>query len=141
MRTLRVAVFLPGIAALVWGVMLFSDFAFPLRPDTFFTLGWLLGGPLVHDVLIAPVVGIVGLVLTSLSPPGWKAPVMIGTVLSAILTILAIPLLWRTYGAPPPPGPHKDASTGLLVSLGAVWLAVLLAGVTGSAVKKRKNRA
>jgi hypothetical protein len=136
-----VALFLPGIAALVWGVMLFVDFAFPLRPDTFFTLGWLLGGPLVHDGLIAPVVGIVGLLLTRLAPPTWKAPVVIGTVLSAILAILAIPLLWRTYGAPPPPGPHMDASTGLLLSLATVWLAVLLAGVTRSVVKKRKNRA
>jgi hypothetical protein len=67
--------------------------------------------------------------------------VVIGTVLSAILAILAIPLLWRTYGAPPPPGPHMDASTGLLLSLATVWLAVLLAGVTRSVVKKRKNRA
>jgi hypothetical protein len=140
-KILRVALFLPGIAALVWGVMLFADFAFPLRPDSFFTLGWLLGGPLVHDGLIAPVVGIVGLLLTRLAPPAWKTPVVIGTVLSAVLAILSIPLLWRTYGAPPPPGPHKDAGTGLLVSLAVVWAAVLLAGGTRFVVKKRKNRA
>ena len=39
------------------------------------------------------------------------------TVLSAIL---AIPLLWRTFGAPPPPGQYKDAGANLVVSLAIV---------------------
>lgn len=130
MKTMRVLLFLLGAAALGWGAMLFVDFAFPLRRDSFFTLGWLLGGPLVHDGLIAPAVGVIGLILRRVVPPAWKTPVVLGAVLSAVLAIVAVPLLWRAYGAPQPPGPHKDAGTGLVASLAVVWAAVVIAGVT-----------
>jgi hypothetical protein len=139
-KTLRVLLFLPGAAALVWGVMLFADFAFPLRPDSFFTVGWLLGGPLLHDVVIAPTVGLFGLAASRAVPRAWKTPVVVGSVLSGVLAILAVPLLWRTYGAPTPPGPHKDAGTGLLISLAVVWAAVLLSGITRQFSTAKKNR-
>jgi hypothetical protein len=129
-KTLRMLLFLPGAAALVWGVMLFADFAFPLRPDSFFTLGWLLGGPLLHDGVIAPTVGLLGLAVSRFVPRAWKTPVVVGSVLSGVLAVLAVPLLWRAYGAPRPPGPHKDVGRGLLVSLAVVWAGVLLRRIT-----------
>jgi hypothetical protein len=66
--------------------------------------------------------------------------VVVGSVLSGVLAILAVPLLWRTYGAPTPPGPHKDARTGLLISLAVVWAAVLLSGITRQFSTAKKNR-
>jgi hypothetical protein len=132
--------FVSGFAALGWGVMQFADFAFPLRPDSFFTVGWLLGGPLLHDGVIAPAVGLLGLAVSRLVPRAWKTPVVVGSVLSGVLAILAFPLLWRTYGAPPPPGPHKDAGTGLLVSVAVVWATVLLSGITRQFSPGKRNR-
>jgi hypothetical protein len=123
--------FVSGFAALGWGVM---------RPDSFFTVGWLLGGPLLHDGVIAPAVGLLGLAVSRLVPRAWKTPVVVGSVLSGVLAILAFPLLWRTYGAPPPPGPHKDAGTGLLVSVAVVWATVLLSGITRQFSPGKRNR-
>ncbi|ANN15074.1 hypothetical protein SD37_04960 [Amycolatopsis orientalis] len=129
MKTLRLLLFLPGLGALAWGAVLFAEYAFPLRADVFGTLGWLAGGPLVHDLLIAPLVGVVGLALSSVLSDRWKTPVKTGAVLTGVLTLLAVPLLWRPFGGATNPGLHDaDTGTGLLVTLGVVWLGVLVAG-------------
>ncbi|MFD6066737.1 hypothetical protein [Amycolatopsis lurida] len=128
MKTLRLLLFLPGLAALAWGAVLFSEYAFPLRPDVFGTLGWLVGGPLAHDLLIAPLAGAVGFALSRFLPERWKTPVKTGAVLTGVLTLLAFPLLWRPFGGARNPGLHDaETGTGLLVSLAVVWLGVLVA--------------
>ncbi|RSN31750.1 hypothetical protein DL990_17445 [Amycolatopsis sp. WAC 01416] len=128
MKTLRLLLFLPGLGALAWGAVLFSKYAFPLRPDVFGTLGWLVGGPLVHDVLLAPVVGAVGFALSRFLPERAQTPVKTGAVLTGVLTLVALPLLWRPFGGAANPGLHDaDTVTGLLVSLAVVWLGVLVA--------------
>ncbi|MEC3975195.1 hypothetical protein [Amycolatopsis sp. H20-H5] len=141
MKTLRVLFFLPGIAALVWGVLLFADYALPLRPDSVFTLGWLVGFPVLHDAVVAPVVGVAGLLLSRVVPVAWKTPVVVGTVLTAILAILSVPLLWRTYGTPPSPGLHDGSpGTGLLVSLAVVWAVVILTGALRALLPHLRRR-
>ncbi|MER7857974.1 hypothetical protein ABTX61_02630 [Amycolatopsis japonica] len=128
MKTLRLLLFLPGLAALAWGAVLFSEYAFPLRSDVFGTLGWLASGPLVHDLLIAPLVGAVGFALSRFLPDRWKTPVKTGAVLTGVLTLLAFPLLWRPFGGARNPGLHDaDTVMGLLVTLAVVWLGVLAA--------------
>ncbi|WP_410648371.1 hypothetical protein [Amycolatopsis sp. cmx-4-54] len=130
MKTLRLLLFLPGLAALAWGAVLFSEYAFPLRPDVFGTLGWLVGGPLAHDLLIAPLVGAVGFTLSRFLRERWKTPVKTGAVLTGVLTLLAFPLLWRPFGGARNPGLHDaDTVTGLLVTLAVVWLGVLVAAL------------
>lgn len=130
MKTLRLLLILPGLGAIAWGAVLFAEYAFPLRPDVFRTLGWLVGGPLVHDLLIAPLVGVAGLALSRFLPDRWKTPVKTGAVLTGVLTLLAVPLLWRPFGGAANPGLHDaDTVTGLLVSLAVVWAGVLLAVV------------
>nr|WP_221471129.1 hypothetical protein [Amycolatopsis umgeniensis] len=129
-KTLRLLLFLPGLGALAWGAVLFAEYAFPLRPDVFGTLGWLLGGPLAHDLLIAPAVGGVGLALSRFLPDRWKTPVRTGAVLTGVLTLLAVPLLWRPFGGARNPGLHDaDTVTGLLVTVAVVWLGVLVAAL------------
>ncbi|GLZ28750.1 hypothetical protein Lesp02_09400 [Lentzea sp. NBRC 105346] len=141
MKTLRLLLFLPGLGAIAWGAVLFADYAFPLRPDVFGTLGWLVGGPLVHDLLVAPVVGAAGLVLSRFLPSCWRTPVRTGAVLTGVLTLLAIPLLWRVGDGPRNPGLHDaDTLTGLLVSLAVVWLGVLVAAGLDQARVLREDR-
>ncbi|MDT8911292.1 hypothetical protein [Amycolatopsis sp. PS_44_ISF1] len=145
MKAIRILLALCGLAALVFGVSLFLDYALPLRPDAIKTLVWLVGAPVVHDAVIAPVVGVGGLLLSRVVPVAWKVPVVAGAVLTAILGILAFPLLWRTYGAAPEPGLH-DGNTwlGLLVTLAVVWALVLLTGaartVFGSGKSGKQGR-
>jgi hypothetical protein len=130
MKLLRVLLFLPGLAALVWGAVLFGQFALPLGPQSVPGFGWLLGGPLVHDGLVAPVAGLLGLLLTRIVPPKWRGPVVAGTVASGVLAILSVPLLWRPFGGPVNPGLHDgDTATGLLITLAALWTLVILGGV------------
>ena len=127
MKTVRLLLALPGLAALAWGVLLFAEYAFPLRPEVFGTAFWIIGAPVVNDALIAPVTAITGLVLSRIVPPAWKTPVIAGTVATAVLAILAFPLLWRTYGTPPEPGLHDgNPALGLALTVAAVWLVVAL---------------
>ncbi|MFD5094990.1 hypothetical protein ACFWMR_30620 [Amycolatopsis thailandensis] len=130
MKTLRLLLFLPGLGALAWGATLFAEYAFPLRPDVFGTLGWLAGGPLVHDLLIAPLVGVAGFALSRFLPARWTTPVKTGAVLTGVLTLIAFPLLWRPFGGARNPGLHDaDTVTGLLVTIAVVWLGVLVAAL------------
>ncbi len=127
MKIARALLALPGLAALAWGVMLFAEYALPLRPDVLGTLSWIIGGPILNDAVIAPLTALLGLALARLLPPRWRTPVVAGTVSTATLAILAVPLLWRPYGTPPMPGLHDTNPTpALALTVAAVWLAVVL---------------
>lgn len=130
MKTVRVLLALPGLAALAWGVVLFAEYALPLRPDVFGTLGWIVGGPLVNDGVVAPLTAALGLALGRLLPRPWRTPVVTATVITGVLAILAFPLLWRPYGTPPTPGLHDgNPALGLALTTATVWLAAILTAV------------
>ncbi|MEV6644592.1 hypothetical protein [Amycolatopsis sp. NPDC051371] len=127
MKTARALLALPGLAALAWGVVLFVEYAFPLRPDVFGTAVWIVGGPLLNDGVVAPLTAVLGIVLARVLPRPWRVPVVTGTVITGVLLILAFPLLWRPYGTPPMPGLHDgNPALGLALTLAAVWLVALL---------------
>ncbi|ADJ50025.1 hypothetical protein AMES_8200 [Amycolatopsis mediterranei S699] len=127
MKTARVLLALPGLAALAWGVMLFAEYALPLRPDVFGTVGWIIGGPILNDAVIAPLTALLGVVLARVLPHPWKTPVVAGTVITGVLAILAFPLFWRPYGTPSMPGLHDtNPAPALALTVAAVWLAVAL---------------
>ncbi len=130
MKTARALLALPGLAALAWGVVLFAEYALPLRPDVYGTVGWIIGGPIVNDAVVAPLTALLGFALSRLLPPRWRTPVIAGTVTTAALAILAFPLLWRPYGTPPMPGLHDtNPVPALTITLAAVWLTVVLAAL------------
>lgn len=121
---------LAGLALLAYGGVLAWEFGTSRTINAVQGLAWFVGGPVVHDGLVAPVVGVVGLVLTRVLPEHWRAPVVVGVVLSAILTLLAIPLLWRPFHVATNPGLHdRDYGVGLLIALGVVWAGVVIAGL------------
>lgn len=130
MRTVRVLLALPGLAALGFGAWLFVRYAAPAWPDSFLTLVWLAGVPILHDAVLAPIAGAAGLLLSRLLPRPWRAPVQAGAVVSIVLGVLAFPLLWRPFGTPPEPGLHDgDTGLGLGITLAVVWVLVVAAGV------------
>jgi hypothetical protein len=128
-----------GVAALAWGGWLAWDFAD--ARDAIQAVFWFVGGPIVHDVVVAPVVGIGGLALARVVPAGWRVPVAVGAVLSGVLVLLAVPVLWRPFGVSTNPGLH-DANyvLGLGVALGVVWLGVLVSGAIGRIARNRAGR-
>jgi hypothetical protein len=80
-----------GLAAIGYGGIL-------LRPQLADTLVWLLAGPLLHDAVVAPLVGLIGLGLARLVPARrWRALLATGLVVSAVLLLIAVPL--RLYGS------------------------------------------
>ncbi|MDG4786951.1 hypothetical protein O7626_13600 [Micromonospora sp. WMMD1102] len=107
-----------GLAAAAYGVTVLP------RPGPL--LPWLLAGPLLHDLLVAPLVGLVGLALGRLVPDrATRARIGTGLAVTATLLLIAVPLLWR-----PAPGPANPGlqDRNYLLQLG-IWLAVLWGGL------------
>jgi hypothetical protein len=127
---MRLLLALTGLALLGYGAVLAWDFATSRTVNAVQGAAWFIGGPLVHDGLVAPVVGLVGLGLSRVLPRPWRAPVVAGLVVTGVLTLIGIPLLWRPFGVVTNPGLHdRDYGTGLAIALGVVWAGVLLAGL------------
>ena len=63
-------------------------------------------------------------------------------MISGVLTLVAIPLLWRPYGTAVNPGLHdRDYGTALAITLGVVWLVVVATGLIRHYLNKRADRA
>lgn len=118
---------LAGVAAGLWGAWLLLG---PDRGDTaalVSTVVWLGGGVLLHDVVLAPLVLLLGFVAVRLLPGGWRAAVAGGLVVLGSVTLLAIPVLGR-FGAKP------DNPTLLDRAYGPGWLAMAAGVVLGTLV-------
>ena len=115
MRALRLLLVVSGTGLAGYGGWLLWPRLGPVLP-------WLVAGPLVHDGLVAPLVGLVGLALgRRLGDRGWRTPVTAGLMASGTLLLIAIPLIWRPAAAPPNPGlQDRDYAVGLAVWLGAL---------------------
>jgi hypothetical protein len=96
-------------------------------PVDFFA--WLVGADLVHDLLIAPAVCTIGVVVARTLPRVVRVPLQSGLVMSALVLIVAWPGL-RGYGrdqVPDNPTVHPlDYTSAVLTVLGAVWLGVAI---------------
>lgn len=129
----RILLAIAGLALLAYGALLAWEFATSRTVNAVQGIAWFVGGPLVHDGLVAPAVGLAGLLLTRTITQPWRTPVTVGLVLTAVLTLLAIPLLWRPFGVATNPGLHdRNYGAGLAITLGVVWLAVIIAGLARS---------
>jgi hypothetical protein len=136
----RILLAATGLALLAYGAVLTWEFGTSRTVNAVQGIAWFVGGPLVHDGLIAPAVGLVGLLLTRIVTPPWRTPVTVGLVLTAVLALLAVPLLWRPFGVVTNPGLHdRNYGAGLAITLGVVWLAVAVTGLAATASRSRKG--
>ncbi|MGW6442833.1 hypothetical protein [Lentzea sp. NPDC055074] len=121
----RYALGAAGVALGAWGAWLL------LPQITIELLAWLAGGVVLHDFLIAPLVGVSGLVVR-------RPSIGVGLAVSGVVGLVAVPLLWREHSGPVNPGLHdRDYPAGVLVVLGVIWASVALYEV---AVHLRKRR-
>lgn len=97
-------------------------------------LVWLAGGVLVHDVLLAPVVALAGVLLARLLPGPERAPVVVGAVVAGTLTLAVLPVLGR-FGAKPddPFLLNRPYLASWLVLVGALTI-----GCAAAAVVRRR---
>ena len=83
---------------------------------------WLIGGLLVHDLLVAPLVFATGMVLRRALPARYRATVHAALILSAVFVLASIPVLGR-FGASEdnPSALPRNYTAGLLIMLAIVW--------------------
>jgi hypothetical protein len=124
-----------GIGLMGWGAV---ELLPALVDSPLSLVGWLVGGPVVHDALLAPLVGVGGVVIARVLPEPWRTPVGAGLVVSGVLVVLSVPYLWRAFSGPVTPGLHdRPYLAGLLVALAVVWVVVVVAGLV--AARRRGN--
>lgn len=101
-----------------WGLLSDSDKTQPGESVRF-----VLGAALVHDLLLAPVVVLVGWGLAKVVPARARGPVQAAVVVSAVVALFSVPFV-RGYGrvAPNPSLLPRNYGAGLIVILGAIWL-------------------
>jgi hypothetical protein len=100
---------------------------------------WLVGGILVHDLLIVPVTAAVGLGLTVLVRAPYRAVLQGALLVSGAVTLATLPL-WRGYGGPAdnPTVNPLPYGRNLVIVLGLVWLAAALI-IVARAVRSRRR--
>ncbi|RZU30401.1 hypothetical protein [Blastococcus saxobsidens] len=125
----------PGLAAVAWGVagLLGAGDRVPLPAWAV----WFLGSALLHDVVIAPLVVLVGALLARLLPRPARAPIAVGLVVCGVLTLVALPFALDPGGVPEPGFLPQDYSRNLLL-LVAGTLAV--AGTWAAVRTRRRSR-
>ena len=87
---------------------------------------WLVGGALAHDLVLVPVVLLVGRALRVV-PGRLRAPVQAALLAAAVLTLVAVPFVGR-FGVKPGNPSHlpRDYTSGLLVALAVVGATTVL---------------
>ena len=86
-----------GVAAAAYGALLLLDDA---RADPVGVATWLVGGVVLHDLVLAPVVIVLVVVAARTLPAAWRGPTAAALVVLGSVTLLAIPVLGR-FGARP----------------------------------------
>ncbi|AHH94106.1 hypothetical protein [Kutzneria albida] len=136
---MRIVLAVLGLAAGLWGAWLALPLVTFSPSVTVSVLAWLGGGPVLHDALLAPVVGGVSFAVLRWAAPAWRRPLLCGLAITGVVSLLAVPALWRTYANPEAtPGLHdRDYALGVAVTLAVVWLLVVLVGL----VRQRHEKA
>lgn len=124
MTLLRWGIGLGGLILLGYGALLFTD----NQPVIMVRIAtWAVVAVIAHDFVFAPLCAAVGLAGRRLIPATYRAPIALAMLCSVVLALLAVPVYGR-------PGMRPDNITvldrdyplGLAVSLGVVWLSVLV---------------
>jgi hypothetical protein len=116
--------------AVILGVGLRGIFAHRIDTRPANLARFVVAGALLHDLLVAPVVIVLGVLVVRAVPRRPRAAVQAALAVSAIVALFAYPLV-RAYGLSthnPTSEPHNYARN-LLIVLAFVWLVALAATV------------
>jgi hypothetical protein len=105
-------------------------------------LRWLVGLLVVHDLVVAPLVHLIGRRLRDQVPDAWRWPLQLGLVTSGVLVLASLPVLYGVGRSTQPgnasvlPGNYPRALAGVLA---LVWLAVLALGLRRSVTRTSRS--
>lgn len=95
---------------------------------------WFIGGALIHDFVVAPLVIVIGVLLTRFIPPFPRPFVQAGLFVTAALTLVALPFLsGRGYRATNPSALPLNYGRGYAIAVGVVWVLTGLVGLAAFA--------
>ena len=116
-----------GWAVIGWGVFGIFSNSLDTRPANL--AKFVVGGALLHDLLIAPVAILVGVLIARAVPRRVRGPVQAALIVSAVVALFAYPLV-RGYGlaANNPTSLPYNYGLNLVIVLGVVW-AVAAVGI------------
>lgn len=134
MRATRLAVGALGVAGVIWGVWLLHDDGFDrLRSATL----WLAGAVVLHDLVLAPFVVVVGVVATRALPARHRAVAAVAFVVWGTLTVAVANVLSGEGGKP-------GMDSLLHRPYRASWLVLTLLALVGAtvaaAIRSRRRR-
>lgn len=115
-----------GWGVIAWGVAGIVANSLDTRPANL--ARFVVGGALLHDLVVAPLAIVAGVLVARAVPGRARAPVQAALATSAIVAVFAYPLV-RGYGLAannPTSLPH-DYAANLLAVLGAVWVVTAVA--------------
>lgn len=100
---------------------------------------WFLGGAIIHDVVLAPAVCILGWVLVRWLPRPALAPVQAALVATGVVALVSWPLV-RGYGVTPgePSFLSRDYTASLVGVVAAIWIVATLAVVVRVVTARRR---
>jgi hypothetical protein len=109
-----------GWGAIGWGLRGIFQHSLDTRPANL--AKFVVGGALLHDLLVAPVLIVVGVLVTRAVPGRARAVVQGALAISGVVALFSYPLV-RAYGLAannPTSLPH-NYTANLLIVLGVVW--------------------
>ena len=137
-RLIRVLLLALGVGAGVWGAMLLGDLG---SMNFFASLSWLVGGVVVHDALIGPLVIALAVASTRLLRGPLPAPVIVGLIVVGSVTLASVPMIGR-FGAlaDNPTLLPRNYGLGWLVFVGLVSVLVAVALLVGQARRRSQDQ-
>ena len=129
MTPARVGIGALGVAGLVYGLVLLVG----LGPAQVLpVLGWVLGGIVVHDAVLAPAVVLLGLLLARGAPARLRTTLLRVVVVLGPLTLVAVPVLGR-FGA----RPDNQTLLDRPYWVGYLLISVLVVAVAATDLRRR----
>ena len=130
----RIAVGAVGVAGIGYGLFLALT---TLRrwPDVIATALWFGLPPLVFDLLLVPLIGLLGSLVSTRVPPRWRPPMIIGLIISGALLGVAWPFLAGIGRRPDNPSLlDRPYPLGTVIALVLIW-----AGIVAWSVLRRRR--
>jgi hypothetical protein len=101
---------------------------------------WVGGVDVLHDLVLAPIVCLVGLAIARVAPPAWRWPLLGGAIGTAIVVAVSYPAL-RGFGRDTAPGNSTvlplNYGTAVLTVLAIVWAIAIAAGLVAMIASRR----
>ncbi|MEO9138364.1 MAG: hypothetical protein ABI345_04795 [Jatrophihabitans sp.] len=122
----RVLLAVLGIALGLFGIFrLLTQIA---GADLMLLAVWLIGALVLHDGLLSPVVGGIGWVIAHVVPPRARRFLQPGLIVGALITVIALPEIYRRNSQPASKGIlRQDYSSNLVIALGIVTVVMVVA--------------